>query len=49
MIYAIPVRESAAETHLTKLQRLQKKVLLTIGNYPRRTPVLDLHLAFHLP
>jgi hypothetical protein len=31
-----------------KLQRLQNKVLRTIGNYPRRTPVRDLHLAFHI-
>jgi hypothetical protein len=32
-----------------KLQRLQNKVLRTIGNYPRRTPVRDLHLAFQIP
>jgi hypothetical protein len=31
------------------LQRLQIKVLRTIGNYPRRTPVRDLHVAFKLP
>jgi hypothetical protein len=32
-----------------KLQRLQTKVLRTIGNFPRRTPVRDVHMAFHLP
>jgi hypothetical protein len=32
-----------------KLQRLQNKVLGTIGNFPRRTPVRDLHMAFTLP
>jgi hypothetical protein len=41
--------ESAADTNLIKLQRLQNKVLRTIGNYPRRTPIHELHLAFHIP
>jgi hypothetical protein len=27
-------------------QRLQNKFLRTIGNFPRRTPVRDLHMAF---
>jgi hypothetical protein len=49
MTYASPAWEFAANTHLTKLQRLQNKVLRTIGNYPRRTPVRDLHLAFQIP
>jgi hypothetical protein len=31
------------------LQRLQKEVLLIIGNFPRRTPLRDLHMAFKLP
>jgi hypothetical protein len=31
-----------------KLQCLQNKVLRTIGNYPRHTPVRDLHLAFQI-
>jgi hypothetical protein len=31
------------------LQRLQNKVLRTIGNFPRRTPVRDLHVAFRIP
>jgi hypothetical protein len=32
-----------------KLQRLQNKVLRTIVNYPRDTPVRDLQLAFQIP
>jgi hypothetical protein len=31
------------------LQRLQNKVLRTIGNFPRRTQVRDLHMALNLP
>jgi hypothetical protein len=32
-----------------KLQRLQNRVLRTIGNFPRRTPVRELHKAFSIP
>jgi hypothetical protein len=32
-----------------KLQRLQNKVLRTIGNFPRRTSVRDMHVAFQIP
>jgi hypothetical protein len=39
MTYASPAWEFAADTHLIKLQCLQNKVLRTIGNFPRRTPV----------
>jgi hypothetical protein len=49
MTYASLAWEFAADIHLMKLQRLQNKVLRTIGNYPRRTPVRDLHLAFQIP
>jgi hypothetical protein len=45
----VPAWEFAADTHLMKLQRLQNNVLLTAGNYPRRTPVREMHMAFHLP
>jgi hypothetical protein len=31
------------------LQRLQKKVLRTIGNFPICTPACKLHTAFNLP
>jgi hypothetical protein len=41
--------EFAAETHPIKLQHLQNKALHTIGNFPRRTPIRELHVAFHLP
>jgi hypothetical protein len=40
--------EFAEDIHVMKLQRLQNKVLRTIGNYPRSTPVRDLHLAFQI-
>jgi hypothetical protein len=49
MTYASPAWKSPADTHLIKLQRLQNKVLRTIGNYPRRTPVRDFHLDFQIP
>jgi hypothetical protein len=49
MTYGSLAWESAADTHLMKLQRLQNKVLRTIGNYPRRTPVRDLHFSFQIP
>jgi hypothetical protein len=29
--------------------RLQNKVLRTIGGFPRRTPVRDMHVAFEIP
>jgi hypothetical protein len=32
-----------------KLQRLQNRVLRTIGNFPRRTTVRDIHVAFQIP
>jgi hypothetical protein len=32
-----------------ELHRLQNKVLPTIGNLPRRTPIRDLHMAFKIP
>jgi hypothetical protein len=49
MGYACSASEFAADTHLIKLQRLQNKILRTIGNFPRRTPVREMHMAFHLP
>jgi hypothetical protein len=49
MTYACPAWEFAAESHLLKLQRLQNKVLRTLGNFPRRTPVRDMHVAFQIP
>jgi hypothetical protein len=49
MTYASPTWEFAANTHLMKLQRLQNRVLRSIGKLDRRTPVHDLHLAFKIP
>jgi predicted nucleic acid-binding Zn ribbon protein len=49
MTYACPAWEFAAECHLLKLQRLQNKVLRTIGNFPKRTSVRIMHKAFHMP
>jgi hypothetical protein len=46
MTYACPAWELAAETHRLKLQRLQNRVLHTIGNFPRRTSVRDLRVAY---
>jgi hypothetical protein len=42
-------KNNALFTRLMKLQRLQNKVLRTICNFPRRTPVRELHMAFKLP
>jgi hypothetical protein len=44
--YACPAWEFAAD--LLKLQRLQNKVLRTTGNFPRHTPVCELHKAFNI-
>jgi hypothetical protein len=49
MTYACSGWELAADTYLLKLQRLQNKVLCIIENFPRRTPIRDLHTAFILP
>jgi hypothetical protein len=47
--YACPAWEFAADNHLLKLQGVQNKVLRTIGYFPRRTPIRDLHMALKLP
>jgi hypothetical protein len=49
MTYACPTWEFAADNQLMKLQHVKNKVLRTIGNFPRCTPVRDLHTAFKLP
>jgi hypothetical protein len=48
MTYACPAWEFAADTCLLKLQRLQNRVLRTIGLFPTRTPVRELHVAFKI-
>jgi hypothetical protein len=47
MTCACPAWELAADVRLIKLQRLQNKVLRTIGNFPRPTPVREMHMVFH--
>jgi hypothetical protein len=49
LTYACPAWEFAADSHLLKLQRLQNRVLRTIGNFPWRTSVRELHKAFSIP
>jgi hypothetical protein len=49
MTYAYPAWEFAADTHLMKLQRLQNKVLSTIGKFPRNTPIHDMHISLQIP
>jgi hypothetical protein len=45
MTYVCPAWKFVADNHLPKLKRLQNKVLRTIGNFPRRTPVRYLHMT----
>jgi hypothetical protein len=47
--YACPAWKFAAETHLLKLQRVENKVLRTVGNFPRHTSIWDMHVAFQVP
>jgi hypothetical protein len=49
LTYACPAWDFAADTHLLKLQRLQNRVLRSVGDFPRRTPVRELHKAFSIP
>jgi hypothetical protein len=49
MTYTCLAWEFGAENHLLKLQRLQNKVLSTIGGFPRRTSVRDMHVTFQIP
>jgi hypothetical protein len=49
MTYVCTSWEFAADNHLLKLPSLHNKILHTIENFPRRTPVRDLHMAFKLP
>jgi hypothetical protein len=49
MTYASLAWQFAADTRLLKLKRLQNKVLPIIGNFPRSTPVRELHKASNIP
>jgi hypothetical protein len=44
-----PLGNLRQTSNLLKLQRLQNNVISNIGNFPRYTPVRDLHAAFNLP
>jgi hypothetical protein len=49
MTQACSIWESAGDTLLIKLQRLENKVHHSIGNFPRRTPVREMQIGSHLP
>jgi hypothetical protein len=49
MTYACPAWEFAADAHLMKPQRLQNKVLRTIGKFPRNTPISVMHTSLQIP
>jgi hypothetical protein len=47
--YACPTWESAADSHLIKLQTLQNRGLRIIGCLPRRTPIRLMQTEFQIP
>jgi hypothetical protein len=49
MAYACPTLEFAPEAYQLKLQRLQNKILRTIGNSSSGASARDMHTAFHVP
>jgi hypothetical protein len=49
LTYACPAWEFAADTHLTKLQRLQNKALCTTDKFLKNTPIRDMHISFQIP
>jgi hypothetical protein len=49
MTYACPTRECAADAHLSKLQRLQNRVLRAVGIVDKCTPVREMYVAFRIP
>jgi len=49
LTYACPAWEFAADSYLLKSQRLQNRVLRTIGNLPRHIPIRDLHRSVKIP
>jgi hypothetical protein len=48
MTYDCSIWEFAADIHLSKLQRLQNKILRNIGNFPWHTQVCELRKAFNI-
>jgi hypothetical protein len=49
MTYTCSTWEYATDVHLFKLQHLQNRLLRTIGNLDRCTPVHELHMTFKIP
>lgn len=49
MVYACLTWEYAADTYLSKMQRLQNKVRRTNVNLDRRTLFCDVHVDFKIP
>jgi hypothetical protein len=49
MTSARPTWVYVGDAYLLKLQRLQNRVLQTIGNLDMFTPVRELHVAFKIP
>jgi hypothetical protein len=49
LTYACPAWEFAADTRVMKLQRLQNRGFRSIGNFPRRTSVRELHMDVKIP
>ena len=49
MTYAGTAWEFAVFTYLSKLRRLQNKVLRTTGSFPNCAPIRDLHVASKIP
>jgi hypothetical protein len=45
----LPCVATSVSVVSTQLQGLQNKVLRTIGSFPRRTSVRDMHVAFQIP
>jgi hypothetical protein len=48
LTHAAPVWSNTPSSNYRHLQLLQSKCLRVIGNYPRRTPVSNLHSALNL-
>jgi hypothetical protein len=49
MTYACPALVFTADSYLLKVLRSQIKVVRTTGNFPRRTQIRCLHVAYKIP
>jgi hypothetical protein len=49
MTYTCPARDFAADTDLSKLQRLQTMDLRVTGKFPKCISIRELHMAFQVP